>query len=138
MNARIVLSPNQILGSSLWGGPIAAVYYLRRNYLALGKEELAQKALILGVIFIALLLGLIPFLPEKFPNMALPLIYCLSAKQIATTTQLEKINIEQNDAYTFESNWKILGVGFLTLISFLVISILVIFMLDAIGFLSLA
>tara|TARA_B110000211_G_C13877212_1_gene463529 strand:+ start:475 stop:660 length:186 start_codon:yes stop_codon:yes gene_type:complete len=37
MEVKKLLSPNQIALGSFWGGPIAAVYYLRQNYLAMGK-----------------------------------------------------------------------------------------------------
>lgn len=138
MEVKKVLSPAQIAGGSFLGGPIAAVYYLRKNYLAIGKEDLAQKVLIYGVLFVIFLLGLLPFLPEKFPNMVLPLAYCLAARQIAETTQLKKAQIEGSEEYTFESNWRILGVGILTLLMFLVVGVAVIFALEAAGIVSLA
>ena len=79
------------------------------------------------------MLGLIPFLPEKFPTIALPLAYCLAARQIAKTTQLKKEQIEGSEEYTFESNWKIFGVGILTMLIFLILAIAVLFVLDAAG-----
>ena len=133
MEAKKVLSPAQIAGGSFWGGPIATVYYLRKNYLATGNKELAQKALLYGTLFIIFMLGLIPFLPEKFPSIALHLAYCLAARQIAKTTQLKKEQIEGSEEYTFESNWKIFGVGILTMLIFLILAIAVLFVLDAAG-----
>lgn len=138
MEVRKILSPTQIAGGSFWGGPIATVYYLRKNYISLGKVDYAQKTLIYGIIFLTCLLGIIPFLPEKFPNLLIPMIYCLSAKQIASATQMEKEQIEQSEEYTFESNWKILGVGILTLLLFMIIAIVVMFLLDASGLVILA
>lgn len=138
MEAKKLLSPTQIAGGSFWGGPIATVYYLRRNYLLLGNEDYAQKTLVYGILFVVFLLCSIPFIPEEFPNMVLPLIYCLSAKQIATSTQLEKEQIENNEEYDFESNWKIFSVGFLTLVLFLVVAVAVMFGLEASGFVILA
>ena len=133
MEAKKVLSPAQIAGGSFWGGPIATVYYLRKNYLATGNKELAQKALLYGTLFIIFMLGLIPFLPEKFPSIALHLAYCLAARQIAKTTQLKKEQIEGSEEYTFESNWKIFGVGILTMLIWLILGIAGWFVLDAAG-----
>ena len=138
MESSKVLSPNQILAGSFWGGPIAAVYYLRRNYIALGKDDYAQKTLAYGIIIIVFLLGLLPFLPEKFPNMILPLAYSFAAMQLATSTQLRKQMIEESDEYEFESNFKIFGVGLVTLVFFLVSVALVIMMFESAGFVSLS
>lgn len=138
MEGKKVLSPGQIAGGSFWGGPIATVYYLRKNYLAQGNEVYAQKALLYGVCFVIFLLGLLPFLPEKFPNMLLPLIYCLSAKQIAETTQLKKAQIKESEEYTFESNWKIFGVGILTMLIFLIIVIVAMMAFEAMGIVTIA
>ncbi|GGB14863.1 hypothetical protein [Agarivorans gilvus] len=138
MEVKKVLSPAQIAGGSFWGGPIATVYYLRKNYLLIGNEALAQKTLIYGAIFIIFLMAILPFLPEKFPNMVLPLAYCLAARQIAETTQLKKDQIEGSEEYTFESNWKIFGVGILTLLIFLIVAMAVMFALEAASIVSLA
>ena len=138
MEEKKLLSPTQIAGGSLWGGPIATVYYLRRNYLSLGKDDYAQKTLLYGTIFIIFFMCFLPFIPEEFPNVVLPLIYCLSAQKIAATTQLEKEKIEQSEEYTFESNWKIFGVGILTLVLLFVMAVIVILGFEAAGFVSLA
>ena len=52
--------------------------------------------------------------------------------------QLKKEEIEENDAYTFESNWKIFGIGTVTLILFLAIAIAVMFAMESVGLISLA
>ena len=137
MDVKTVLSPTQIAVGSFWGGPIATVYYLRKNYLAIGNEELAQKTLLFGVVFLIFLLGLLPFLPEKFPNMIIPFAYCLAARKIAEATQLKKEQIENSEEYIFESNWKIFGVGVLTLLLFSVVALVVMFALEAVGLVSL-
>lgn len=136
MSARKVLSPAQIALGSVWGGPLAAVYFLRKNYIAIGNEDYAQKSLVLGIIFVALLVGVLPFLPENFPRIALPLAYSLGARAISEATQLKKDQIKSSAEYEFESNWKIFGIGAITLIMGLVIIILSVFVFDAIGITS--
>ena len=66
MKAMKIYSPTQIALGSFWGGSIAAVYFLRCNFLALGKEKDAQKTLVYGIVFNVVLLGILPFLPEEF------------------------------------------------------------------------
>ncbi|PPK50029.1 hypothetical protein [Marinobacter persicus] len=137
MDEKKLLSPAQIAGGAFWGGPLATVYYLRRNYLALGRDDYAQKTLVYGVLFVIALLVLLPFIPESFPNLVIPLAYCFAARQIASSTQMGKVQIEEAEGYTFESNWKIFGVGILTLLAFFAMALSVIMMFEEAGFLKL-
>ena len=137
MNKLKIYSPNQILLGSFWGGPIAVVYFLYRNYTLLDNNEYAKKTIFLGSFLILVLLELLPFLPEKFPNMIIPLFYSLLGKQLAIQTQLSKENINNNENYLFESNWKIFGIGTLTLFIFLAISIAIMLGLESMDFINL-
>jgi len=137
MNKLKIYSPNQILLGSFWGGPIAVVYFLYRNYILLNNHKYAKKTILLGSILILVLLGLLPFLPDKFPHMAIPLFYSLLGKQLASQTQLSKKDIKKNKNYFFESNWKVFGIGTLTLLIFLAIEIAIMFGLDYMGFINL-
>lgn len=128
-----IYSPNQILFGSFWGGPVAVVYFLRNNYISLNNDEYAKKTLIVGSLFILALCGILPFLPENFPNMVIPLAYSFFAKQLSVTTQLSKEAIENNENHTFESSWKVLGVGTLALLLFLLIVMIVMLILNFIG-----
>ena len=129
--------PGQVFWGSFWGGPIAAVYFLRANYLSLGKFGEAAKALLFGSIFLIAIVLLLPFLPERFPNIVLPLIYWFSARQIATTTQVDKSGIEAGDRFVAASNWKVFGIGTATLVLFFVAIVPIYFVLDAFGLISL-
>lgn len=133
-----VYSPNQILGGSFWGGPIAAVYFLWKNYLALGKVEYAEKTLIIGSFFVIAILGGLPFLPESFPNMVIPIAYSFAAKQLAVTTQLEKSQIQDDENYLFHSNWRVFGISTLTLLLLFTVAVVVMFTMDSFGIISLA
>ncbi|WP_133406523.1 hypothetical protein [Parashewanella tropica] len=137
MEVTKLYSPNQIALGSFWGGPIAAIYFLWKNYSSIGKSELAQKALIFGVLFLVCMLALLPFLPEKFPNIIIPLLYCLTAKQIAIKTQLDKPEIASNESYSFQSSWKVFGIATLYLILFAVIGFIAFFTMDMFGVISL-
>lgn len=138
MELKKIYSPNQIFGGSLWGGPIAAVYFLRSNYLELGDEEKAKKALSYGVLFILSIMAVLPFLPENFPGMVLPLAYCLVSKQLAITTQLDKEAIEESAEHTFVSSWKVFGIGTIALATLLIALIAFFIVLEDFGVINLA
>ena len=70
--------------------------------------------------------------------MVIPLVYCIAAQQIASSMQLKKEEIKDNDSYVFQSNWKVFGIGALTLIIFLAIALAIMLGMEAIGILSLA
>jgi heme O synthase-like polyprenyltransferase len=133
MERKKVYTPNQILGGSLWGGPLASIYFLRYNYLTLGKEEAAQKTLLYGGIFIILLLGLIPLVPQNFPRLIVPLSYCLAAWQLAYSTQLKKEEIAADEACDFASNWKTFGISTLAMACFFIIVIIVMSLFITLG-----
>ncbi|MGO3346386.1 MAG: hypothetical protein ACTIM4_14110 [Marinomonas sp.] len=137
MEISKVLSPVQIAAGSFWGGPIATVYYLRKNYLLQGRNDYAQKTLVYGILFIIALLVVLPFIPDAFPGMVIPIAYCLAAKKIALKTQMSKTMIESSEGYTFESNWMIFGVGIVTLVAFLSIIIGYLSVLDLFGIIRL-
>mgnify|MGYP005724765147 CR=1 FL=1 len=138
MEVSKVISPNQILVSSFFGGPIAAIYFLRKNYIALGDDHYARNTLIYGVTLIIFVILLLAFLPEEIPNLILPLAYSLAAKQIAVSTQLEKHKIETSDMYAFESNIKIFGISIIALMIFMILAVLIFVILEAAGLISLA
>lgn len=132
-----IYTPNQILLGSFWGGPIAAVYFLRHNYLALGSTEFAHKTLVAGIAFIVSLLGIMPFLPDSFPNMAIPVAYSLAAKHLAATTQLDKEQIEARGDHSRHSNWRVFAIGTCTLLAFFIAAIAFMFGLDSMGLINL-
>lgn len=133
-----IYSPNQVLGGSFWGGPIAVVYFLWKNYVVLGKLEEAKNCLVFGSVFILVVLVGLPFLPESFPNIVIPIAYSIGAKQLAVSSQLDKKQIIESESYTFQSNWKVLGIGTLTLLLFLVVAIFLVFAMEILGIITFA
>ncbi|MFT7158343.1 MAG: hypothetical protein ACI8Q1_003374 [Parvicella sp.] len=61
------------------GGPIAAGYLIRENYLSLDQPDKGKKSLIIGIISTVLLFTGIFIIPEsimdKVPNQILPAVY---------------------------------------------------------------
>jgi hypothetical protein len=137
MEAKKIYSPNQILLGAFWGGPLAATYFLRSNYLALGKNADAQKTLILGSAFVVALIVISPFLPEQFPAFPIVVMYSALAKYTAVSSQLGKSEISESDDYRFGSNWTIFGLGFLTMLAYLVLAMTIALGLEYAGLISL-
>lgn len=135
-SARIY-SPNQVFGGSFWGGPIAAVYFLWKNYIALGKLEEARNCLLYGSIFVFVAMVGMPFVPESVPNLVIPLAYSFSAKQLALSTQLDKKQIAESEIYSFQSSWKVFGIGTMTLLISLAFLVLVVLGMERVGIISL-
>src|SRR5690349_15440202 len=102
-------SPQQIALGSFWGGPFAAVYFLKENFLVLNQPGRAKRTLQFGALISGAMIGVLPFLPDKFPNLVMPLAYCIAARELAKVYQLKKEAIATSDLYTFRSNWRVFG-----------------------------
>lgn len=137
MEAKKFYSPNQILLGTFWGGPVAATYFLRSNYLALGKNTEAQKTLVLGTAFVLILIVISPMIPEQFPASPIIVMYSALARYIAVSSQLGKSEISESNNYRFASNWAIFGLGILTMATYLVLAIAIALGLEYVGLISL-
>ncbi len=77
-----LFSVGQITLATFLGMPIAGCLLLAQNYRELGKGGVAWQSLAAGVASTILLLLIAFFLPENFPNMALPVAYCIGMQQL--------------------------------------------------------
>lgn len=121
MTTTLLYSPRQAFAASFLGGPLAAVYVLRENFVVLEQLERSRSALRWGGAFVAALFALMPFLPEKFPNTVIPLIYSFAVGELVKIYQLSKEKIEQSDAHAFQSNWRVARVSVVSFLLFLVL-----------------
>lgn len=135
---RKLHSPTQTFVGTYWGGPLYGIYVVRKNFLEMNKPADAKKTLELGMAFLFLLLFLVPFLPDSFPNLAIPIAYSLAATQLVKRHQLDKDAIMHSKEYTFESNWKIFGIGALSLVTFLAVTFAIRYAMGALGLLPIA
>jgi len=130
-------TPLQIRAGSFLGGPIAAVYFLRKNFRVLDKVPEARTTLVWGVAFVVGLLVLVPVLPDHFPNYVIPLFYSFAAGSMAEKWQLQKQAIVDSGRYQFQSNWRVFGLALLFMIAFIVILFVEIFCLVELGLMHL-
>lgn len=130
-------SPAQIFLGSYIGGPLSATYLLKKNFDNLGKHNEARNTLASGLLFSAVIVFILPFLPEKTPNSLIPLIYTGVAQGIALQYQLKKNEIKESKIFTFQSNWRVLLITLIGLITFLAIIVLIMFWLEKTGYITL-
>jgi hypothetical protein len=128
-----VYSPGQVAVGSFIGGPIAAIYVIKKNFDALGNKADASKTVLWGAVFVVFLLVLLPFLPDNFPNAALPVAYTLAAWRVAEKYQISRKALLEDSPYERHSNWNVFGISVGFLVLFLVIFIPWMFALISLG-----
>jgi hypothetical protein len=127
-----VYSPTQVACGTI-GGPVGLIYFLWRNFIALGNEAAARKTLWYGVIGIVVLLALLFALPAKFPSSPFTIAYILIARGVANKYQLTKDAIAASPNYEFHSNWRVFGLGLLCLLGSVIVLIGPVMVLSAMG-----
>ncbi len=125
-------SPRQAYVGSFLGGPLAAMYVLKKNFDVLGNKSGSRKTLIWGGLLIAIYFvttGV--FLVEapsfNFPNYVLPIAYSLLTLGIVEKYQMSKKAILASPQYEIESNWRVLFVSVGSLIVFCLVGGLFLF-----------
>ena len=102
------------------GGPLAAGYLIRENYLSLDKPDEGKKSLIIGIVSTVLLFTGIFMIPEsimdKVPNQILPAIYTGIIYLIVEKIHGTILNQHKENGNEFHSGWKAAGMGFISLI----------------------
>ncbi len=86
-----LFSVGQITLATFLGMPIAGCLLLARNYRELGNGGAAWQSLAAGIASTILLLLIAFWLPENFPNMALPVAYCFGMRQLVNYLQGSEI-----------------------------------------------
>ena len=82
-----LFSVGQIVLATFLGAPIAGFLLLARNYQRLGNKAYARVSLLWGVVATAVLLTVTWYLPENFPNAALPVAYCIAMRVVVNYLQ---------------------------------------------------
>lgn len=106
------------------GGPLAAGYLVRENYLNLNKPNEGKKSLLIGIISTVLLFTGIFMIPEsimdKVPNQIIPAVYTGIIYLIVEKIQGTILNQHKENDNVFYSGWKAAGIGFISLIILLI------------------
>jgi hypothetical protein len=133
VNSPKLYTPLQVRLGSFLGGPIAPVFLLRENFRVLGKSAEARATTIWGGAFVACVLALLPFLPSRFPNYVIPIGYSIAAGVLVEKWQLQKQAILDSGKYQIQSNWRVVGLAIVVLLIFMVVTLIELFLLDALG-----
>ena len=100
------------------GGPLAAGYLIRENYLSLNKPDEAKKSLLIGIVSTILLLTGIFMIPEsimdKVPNQILPAIYTGIILFIVAKIHGTILLQHKENGNEFYSGWKAAGIGLIS------------------------
>jgi len=123
MSKTKIYSPTQVTVAAAVFGPFALIYVLRKNFKALGKEGDARKTLLWGGLFNLALVAVLPFLPEKFPSIAIGVPICWVGRLLAEKRQMSKQAIEASEQYTFQGGWHVFGVCMLWLIIYTLVAV---------------
>lgn len=133
-----IYSPLQITLGAMWGGPLAATCFLAQNFQGLKQPLAARKTLLYGLLASVAVLLILPYLPEDFPSVILPLLYSLASLRIALNHHPSKAAIAASSQYEFQSSWRVLLLGLLLLILFVLLAVGYMLCLDASGLLDLS
>ncbi len=114
-----IYTPLQIAFATLFGGPVAAIYLLQKNFRILGNKSAANKTILFGLILTVILVIIVYFSPDEYQipeyiGYVFLIIYISIPACIADSHQLKREDILKSDTYIFQPNEKILGVAFVS------------------------
>ncbi|WP_448570005.1 hypothetical protein [Thalassotalea ganghwensis] len=119
---RSIYSPRQIQAATFFGGPFAAAYFLKFSFESIDKHDLASKSFIFSLIGSVLIIGILPFLPEKMPNNVIPLLYLIPVVALLKKHYFTKEQIIESEEFEIESSWKVAGISLASVILYGVIA----------------
>ena len=108
-------SPRQIGVASLLGSPLAAAWFISRDYSVLADERREIRYLWFGLAATIFVLAVALALPQKTPNVLWPLIYSMVIEQWAKSQFDGPYKRHIGDGGSQGSWWVVIGVGVLAL-----------------------
>lgn len=131
-------TPTQIALGTYLAGPFAAIFFLKRNFEALGDEVFARKTLRIGLVLSFLFLTILSFLAEVAPSVAIPVLYLVPVIMVVKNYQMSKDEIRNSEAYSFQSSWKVFGMGIILMLAFYITAVIFLIILESMGLISLS
>jgi hypothetical protein len=131
--AKQIFSPNQVLATSLLGGPMAMVYVLWKNFQTLENPHGMHQILFWGSIFNIALMLFSPLLSNSWLRLVIPFAYPLAAWSLAESFQMSKQAIVDSQAYEFQTAWNVIAVGIVFMVAMIVVAFAWFFVLVAVG-----
>lgn len=132
LNKKKLFTPNQIFACAFFGGPMAMVYALWKNFQVLERPRDAQQILFWGSLFIVTLLLFSSFIPD-WAEVAIPFGYSVAARSIAANHQMRKDDILASDAYEPQPIATVASVAVVFFLGFVLVTVALIFLLVSTG-----
>jgi hypothetical protein len=101
LEKKKIFSPNQVLACSFFGGPMAMIYALWKNFQVMELPRDMQHILFWGSLFVGLLLLFSPFIPD-WAEVVVSIAYSFGARSIAVNHQMTKEEIRDSAEYEFQ------------------------------------
>ena len=116
-------SPGQVALAAFLGSPIAACWFFGRNYRQLGHPKSATQCLIWGAVGTVILFVVTFHLPDRFPNLVIPIGYTAGLLQAAKYIHGSTVTQHIAAGGRLGSWWTVVGISLL----FLVVVVAVLF-----------
>lgn len=137
-NNRKLYSHRSITIAIFFGGPIAAGYLARQNYLNLNEPQKASNAMLLGIFYTVLVIIGLVLLPDELAdkniNMVVYFFNVLLIYLVVEATQGKALKNHKRIGGEFYSAWNAVGVGFLCMIILLAVMIISLFIMGDLNF----
>jgi hypothetical protein len=132
VDKKKLFSPNQILACAFFGGPMAMVYALWKNFQIMDRPRDMQHMLFWGSLFIVALLLFSPVIPD-WAEVVIPIAYSFAARSIAENHQMQKQAIRDSAQYDFQPILNVVVVCVVFFVAFVLMTFAFIFALISIG-----
>jgi hypothetical protein len=106
-------SPNQIAAGAFLGSPLAAGWLAAHNFRVMRQPQEAGRALGLGIVTTLIAILIAAYLPDGFPSVVLPVVYCVVVYQLAERRFKSVIAAHLAAGGTIRSTWRVVGIGLL-------------------------
>jgi hypothetical protein len=132
LEKKKLFSPNQVLACSFFGGPMAMIYALWKNFQVMELPRDMQHILFWGSLFVGLLLLFSPFIPD-WAEVVVPIAYSFGARSIAQNHQMTKAAIKNSSDYEFQPIQNVVAVSIAFFVGFVVLTFAFVFALISAG-----
>jgi hypothetical protein len=132
LEKKKLFSPNQVLACSFFGGPMAMIYALWKNFQVLERPRDMQQLLFWGSLFVVMLLLFSPFIPD-WAEIVVPLAYSFASRSIAVNHQMTKEAIRDSAEYEFQPIQRVVAVSAVFFAAFVALTFVFVFALISAG-----
>lgn len=134
---RSLYSPGQVAAGTFLGGPLAAIYLLKKNFEGADDQKKAKKIASIGCLLVVLSTFVVVLLPENFPGGIIPILFTIAAYQYTKDNFPSKEDIQASETYQLQSGWGVFGISIGMLVIHCALIFFVVALYDSFGLLNL-